>query len=350
MRSDQVRGFYTTLGIELPAWSTREAPVRCFAQPDAHNRADRSPSCSINLTSGAWNCHGCGAHGGAYDAALAIGHTPRSAMELLIAHGLAEPRAREDSGSGSATTSPRPQARPAPARPNSRSELAWNEADVRMCAETLDANGRMIRRLMLERAWGVRAIRELGVGFDGARITIPVRSAQGLLRGVLRYQPFGRRDPKMRSVPGTRLGLVPHPTYESSQHVILVEGPPDMLAARSCGLPAIATPGTSAWKPSWAQLLAGKRVTIVMDCDEPGRRAANEIATSLTRVAEAVNLIDLWPDRHDGYDLTDRILERRRARQRPSRPRTVASLLRPVLSRDPTTARVWRREDQGASR
>ena len=63
MRSDQVRAFYAALGIALPAWSTREAPVRCFAHPDAHNRADRSPSCSVSLASGAWNCHGCGAHG-----------------------------------------------------------------------------------------------------------------------------------------------------------------------------------------------------------------------------------------------------------------------------------------------
>lgn len=131
----------------------------------------------------------------------------------------------------------------------------------------------------------------VGVGFDGARITIPVRNAQGLLRGVLRYDPFGRRDPKMRSVPGTRLGLVPHPACEPSQHIVLVEGPPDLIAARSCGLPAIARPGTSAWKPSWAELLAGRRITIVMDCDAPGRRAASEIATSLGPAANAVELV-----------------------------------------------------------
>ena len=95
MTQPDVRAFYAALGIELPAWSKREAPVRCFAQPDAHNRGDRSPSCSVNLASGAWNCHGCGAHGGAYDAALATGHSPRSAMDLLITHGLAEPRAPE---------------------------------------------------------------------------------------------------------------------------------------------------------------------------------------------------------------------------------------------------------------
>jgi hypothetical protein len=204
--------------------------------------------------------------------------------------------------------------------------------------------------LILERAWGIRAIRALGVGFDGARITIPVRNAHGRLRGVLRYDPFGRRVPKMRSVPGTRLGLVPHPADETSEHVILVEGPPDMIAARSCGLHAIATPGTTAWRPAWAELFAGKRVTVVMDCDAPGRRAAEQIAASLGATVRALELIDLAPGHSDGYDLTDRILERRSSRRRPSRPRTVASLLRPAPSYYPNRAGINAREDQEASR
>ena len=46
MTTPDVRAFYTTLGIELPGWPKLEAPIRCFAQPDAHNHDDRSPSCS----------------------------------------------------------------------------------------------------------------------------------------------------------------------------------------------------------------------------------------------------------------------------------------------------------------
>ena len=91
-----VRGFYQAVGIELPGWAHTEAPVRCFADPAAHAHTDRDPSCSVNLDSGAYNCHGCGAHGGAYDAALAIGHSPRDAIELMITHGLTERRARDD--------------------------------------------------------------------------------------------------------------------------------------------------------------------------------------------------------------------------------------------------------------
>jgi hypothetical protein len=77
----------------VPARAAANVTVRCFAQPDAHQHGDRSPSCSVSLASGAWECHGCGARGGAYDAARETGRSPRSAMDLLIAHGLAEPRA-----------------------------------------------------------------------------------------------------------------------------------------------------------------------------------------------------------------------------------------------------------------
>ena len=72
LQSGDVRSFYESLGVDLPGWAQREAPVRCFASNESHNHGDRSPSTSVNLENGAWCCHGCGAHGGAYDAALAI--------------------------------------------------------------------------------------------------------------------------------------------------------------------------------------------------------------------------------------------------------------------------------------
>ena len=345
MSSPDVRAFYAALGIELPGWPKLEAPVRCFAQPEAHNRADRSPSCSVSLASGAWNCHGCGAHGGAYDAALAVGHEPRSAMDLLIAHGLAQPQIRRVERAQQRRRGAASKPLPAQTRPS----LAIAEGDVRSWADALDADSCLVRRLILERAWAPRIMRALELGFDGSRITIPIRSGCGQLRGILRYDAFGRRDPKMRAAAGTQLGLAPHPTRDRSTHIILVEGPPDMIAARSAGLPAIAIPGTNAWHPAWADLLAGKRVTIVMDCDTPGRRAAKEIAASLHATARAVEIVDLSPDRHDGYDLTDRILERRRAGSGLRVTSTIGSLLRPARSPHPNLLRTRLFRDQEAS-
>jgi hypothetical protein len=324
-----VRGFYVALGVELPQSAQVNAPVRCFAAPAAHNHGDRSPSCSVNLTSGAWNCHGCGAHGGAYDAALAVGHTPRSAIDLMVAHSLTAHRA----GSGSTrdrSATAKPTARSRPRVESQLPALQADDADVQRWAERLDGDSRLFWRLMRERAWSGRVIRQLQIGFDGARITIPVRTSSGTLRGVLRYEPFRRHGPKMLAVPGTTLGLMPHPARELSRHVILVEGPPDMIAARSSGLPAIAVPGTHAWQPEWAELLRGRRVTIVMDCDEPGRAAAERIRADLHPVASTVDVADLWPGRSDGYDLSDRILESRRVTTRFSRPgRETPALLAP---------------------
>ena len=87
--------------------------------------------------------------------------------------------------------------------------------------------------------------------------------------------------------------------------MVLVEGPPDMIAARSQGLPAIAVPGDDAWEPEWAQLLVGRLVSIVLDCDLAGREAAARIAGDLKAVGVRGSIIDLAPGRHDGYDLTD---------------------------------------------
>ena len=96
-------------------------------------------------------------------------------------------------------------------------------------------------------------------------------------------------------------------------HVLLVEGEPDMIAARSHGLPAIAVPGVDAWRPGWAELLAGREVTVIMDCDEHGRAAAAAIESDLSSNC-VVRVLDIAPHRNDGYDVTDWLRQGQRSR------------------------------------
>jgi len=77
-----------------------------------------------------------------------------------------------------------------------------------------------------------------------------------------------------------------------------------MIAARSRGLAAIALPGTDTWRPEWAQLLAGRQVTIITDADPQGRALAQRIARDLGDHPDTA-IVDLAPERNDGYDLTD---------------------------------------------
>ena len=299
-----VAAFYAALGIDLPAWAQRNAAVRCFANPDAHARNDRTPSCSVSLESGAWLCHGCGAHGGAYDAAIALGHSPRSAIDLMVRYGLADRRAPD----GHRNRVPRARVTPTRGSGHPERRLAATEADVQRWHRALmSAHSTALRhRLARERGWDELAIEELGLGLDGSRITIPIREADGQLCGVLRYLA-GAQVRKMLAIPGSHLGLIPHPASETSQRILLVEGPPDMIAARSRRWPAIAVPGTHAWRPAWAQLLRGRDVVVVMDSDGAGRDAAQRIVADLRPLAIA-RTVDLAPGRSDGFDLTDWLL------------------------------------------
>ena len=296
-----IRGYYAALGVQIPAWATGNASVRCFVDPDSHQRDDRHPSASVDLISGAFHCHGCGAHGGAYDAALANGHTPRSAIDLMITHGLTERRsrlfpARELASHLPVQRRPRRKQRPA--------ALQATDADVRRWQRALERRLQDSQRLQRDRGWSADTMRELSLGLDRGRITIPIRNAEQVLIGVLRYQPHDTGQPKMLAIPGSQLGLTPHPACQNTTDVLLVEGPPDMIAARSQGMPAIAVPGDQAWRDDWAQLFAGRRVTVIMDADAPGRQAAHRIHKALSRISEA-QVFDLAVDRDDGYDLTD---------------------------------------------
>jgi Toprim-like len=312
LATGDIRGFYESLGVMLPDHAAPEAAVKCFASPESHRHGDRSPSASISLVNGAWCCHACGARGGAYDAALARGHTPRGAIELMIRHGLIERRPGPESPSPNRVQSvnARPHAQPPPAPQRPRHEAT--DADVARWQSSLSRRPSLILRLAHEREWRYGVMCQLEVGLDASgRLTIPIRTATGDLQGVLRYQPWRTHGPKMLAVRGTRLGLIPHPAREPAPHVILVEGPADMIAARSNGLAAIAVSGTYAWRSEWAPAFAARHVTVVMDCDGPGREAANRIASDLAPSSD-VTVLDLDPARADGYDLTDTLLDRER--------------------------------------
>jgi hypothetical protein len=309
-----VRGFYAAVGVQLPDWAHTEAPVRCFTNREAHEHHDLRPSCSVNLHSGAFNCHGCGAHGGAYDAALGAGHTPREAIDLMIAHGLTE--RRHAPCPAPATAASRASAAPIEAlsRIRSRAADAYNRRaasylscsgeDVQRWAGTLRDNPKLLARLRAERGWDPDTLRRWAIGFDGERITVPITDQREVLQGVLRLRVRAWQKPKVLAAAGSRLALIPHPNLVTGS-VVLVEGPSDMLAARSAGLPAVAVPGTHAWRAEWASALTGRDVTVVMDADRPGREAAVKIAHDLQRHGARSAIVDLNPTRDDGYDLSD---------------------------------------------
>jgi hypothetical protein len=193
-----VRGFYAALGIELPGWAQQEASIRCFANPDAHARGDRDPSCSVNLETGVWHCWGCEAAGGPYDAALARGRSPRDAIDLMIAYGLTTRRAgpNPDRASRAAPGRPAPPADRQRSRP-ACAQLAVDEqqlGEARARLAALHWSARLLRDQQ-RRVWSRATMLDLGCGWERGRVIVPIRNRHGELRGVLRYAPGHDRAP-----------------------------------------------------------------------------------------------------------------------------------------------------------
>lgn len=291
--------FYAALGVEL-AGTGPKASVRCF-HPDAHKHDDRNPSAEVYREKGTWHCYGCGEWGGPYKAALAHGLSEREAMALVAEHGLDVKEGDE--------RSPRVRTEPKPTP-----DLATTEADLERHRQRLAEDQDALERLEELRGWTAEAITGLGLGLDDAgRITFPIHDADRQLVGALRYQPNPerRQGRKLKADPGSRRELFPAPeTLEpGDRYMLLVEGEPDAVAAASLDVPAVAVPGVGKWQPSWAERFAGRRVVVCLDSDEAGRRAAHERAEALVGHAAEVRVIDLAPDREDGYDLGDWTLE-----------------------------------------
>lgn len=189
-----------------------------------------------------------------------------------------------------------------------------DEEVSRRYRQALRDNPVMLAKLAELRGWTVEAIERLGVGLDGERITFENRDAEKRLLSFSRYlpDPGTRGDrPKLVAAADVPRQLFPPPeTIDASEEwLFLVEGEPDAVAAWSVGLRAVAMPGTGGWKPEWAERFRGRRVCVVFDCDEPGRKAAALVAADLAGVAREVRILDLGSGREDKSDLTDYLMQ-----------------------------------------
>lgn len=195
------------------------------------------------------------------------------------------------------------------ALPSEEQLAAWSERAHRTRG--------LLDRLAARKSWSAPAVAALRVGWDGERVTFPLRDDVGRLVNVLRYLPGG--EPKSIALRGRPRALFPAPealapTWTNGQ-LYVVEGEPDAVTAMSLGLLAVAVPGANGWRAEWAVRLAAYDVRILVDHDDAGRRLAAALARDLAPHARSVRVLD-WPsvtrreDLADGYDLGDWSRER----------------------------------------
>jgi len=116
----------------------------------------------------------------------------------------------------------------------------------------------------------------------------------------VRYEPkdFRLRRPDGKcgwvyNLKGVKPVLYNLPEMSKAKSVLLVEGEKDVETARKLGLVATTSGGTGSWRLEFAEMFHGKRVAIIADADEPGRRHAREGARSLVDFAESARLLEM---------------------------------------------------------
>src|SRR5690606_26158180 len=142
-------------------------------------------------------------------------------------------------------------------------------------------------------------IHQFELGFDGERLTLPIRDEQGNLLNVRRLR-VGDTGDKVLNWPGFgKCEIWPRSLLAQSDTVLLCAGEFDAMSAIQQGYNAVTgTGGETVWRKELTPLFSGKTVYIVYDGDAVGRAEAQNRASDLIATAKEVYIVNL-PDNED---------------------------------------------------
>lgn len=213
---------------------------------------------------------------------------------------------------------------PSKAKPRRRSTRDM-ELEAMACAARLQGDPKVLERMRFGRGWAAGAFAKFGVGWDGSRLTLPVRNAELKLHDVLRYDPFTQARKILAGKGKSRLPW-PAPEYLSGRVLFLVEGEGTAISMASVGLPAVGLPGSipkpttsivspgrwegTGWHKAWAKRFVHFRTVICLpDCDIQGRALMRAAWYDLGKVGVNVHVVDIARDVDDGRDIADELLK-----------------------------------------
>jgi putative DNA primase/helicase len=122
-----------------------------------------------------------------------------------------------------------------------------------------------------------------------------------LLFQVVRFEPKGFRQRRPDgcgawkwNLDGIRRVLYRLPDVLKAKWVLVCEGEKDCETARELGLTATCNPGGAGkWRDEYSETLRGKRVAMIADADEPGRKHARQVAQSFQGKTESLKVLEL---------------------------------------------------------
>jgi hypothetical protein len=277
------RDFYAELGIDVPDRGRDWVDIQCF-NPD-HD--ERRASCGVNLQHGGFNCQACGAKGSAYDAAVLVGKSPRTAAELAKRHGLGRWDDDPQQGEGGSQGIKQPCNR---ATPNSQAESgATPGCTVEQYAEA--------KRLPVDflRSLGISDYKD-GRWPDVRVLRIPYRDGRGnepavRIRFALDKSAGGGDRFLWRK--GSKPLLYGLDRLDSAGEVVIVEGESDCHTLWSHDIAAVGLPGANGWKEERdaGSLAEAQRIFVIVEPDSGGDAVMGWLARSA--IKDRVWLVEL---------------------------------------------------------
>lgn len=266
-----------------------EGEVRMYCPVCEDPGVSQSPSASMNLDKGFFNCMKSN-HGSTVGRLIEVlkkekGFDLRSAR-MAARNAVANPR--KTSASVAVAALP-------------------DEAKVSGWVTRLLSADAHLAALMNERGFSVETIKKWQIGWDGQRYTIPVRDEDGEIVNVRRYKmKAGLKEQKMLNIPGHGTGRVFRPDLLAvHDEIVLCEGETDCILLNQSGIPTVThTSGASTFKAEWVPLFKDKIVFVCYDNDDGGAKGSAKVARMLAKVAKAVYIVKI-PINTKGADVTD---------------------------------------------
>lgn len=271
---------------------------------------DTNPSANWNVRTGLWKCQVCGKGGSPIDFLMEKGLDYKAALtEVGRAAGMEAP----GYSNGAAAPAAPAIASTTKGKMTEEKVKGWHEAALR--------NGELMRWFEEHRGYTAETVAHYQLGWDGQRVTIPVRDEAGKLVNVRRYlrnatAEQGKMLPLLAGAgPDVTTRLFPMDPVMPDE-VLLVEGEWDAMIARQHGIEGVMTVtiGAGNWNPTWTPLLTDRTVVIAYDNDDTGRKGAARVAKILTSADQSTRVRILQiPNLPAKGDLTDFFVEQNRS-------------------------------------
>ena len=258
-----------------------------------HEETD--PSFKVTLTgdhAGKWYCHGACKEGGSI-----VDFVKR--RENLPTNREAIERTAELLG---------PTEAPPPAK---KKALPRKRAQTYHDILLAEKNQKHLDRFMIARGLSLDIIKQVQIGHDGDRFTIPVYDHAGKLLDIRHYKLDAPNGEKMLAEKGHgQTHIYGWQWLADDDELVLCEGELDCLALLDRGIPSFsATNGAGKW-PDDPPDLTGKTIHICGDADEAGQQMNRILPDALYSAgAEQVFVVEWPPDAAKGYDVTDYFLD-----------------------------------------